>query len=260
MKNGFTVSAKKTSRGACAREKAACAALFTGAVLLPSGALLLESATRLCAKFSGFVPLATPWHTAMVSFSCVSLLSLWLAVCRDARIPVKWYRMVALGAGMALVFCALFSFLSMNYILAVMPLRTLGVMLLISLIPPVILIHTPLLALASGVALSCRFSRVARQRGTPVSQSLSLGVAAGLAAAFAFFAGGVDTGMAEDVLPKPSWRRDSRQIDVLREEAEQGDRWASFRVAMRYAAGHGADRDVGQAVGWYAKALWQGCG
>jgi TPR repeat protein len=45
---------------------------------------------------------------------------------------------------------------------------------------------------------------------------------------------------------------------ALCEKAEQGDREASFRVAVCYAKGDGVDRDIEKAVEWYTKAYWQG--
>ena len=239
-------------------EKAGGAALFTGAVLLPAGALSVELSVSLCAKFCGFSPLATPWHTAMVSVSCASLLLLWLAVSQRVRVAAGWLRAVAVWHGMALAFCALFAFLMANYILAVVPLRALWVILPLSLIPPLTLAHTPLLALISGTALFLRFSRMAERQGAPVHKSLSIGIAVGLVATVAFFATGVDSRMVEDLLPKPSWQNDATPFGELYAKAEQGDGEASFRVALHYATGDGVGRDIGEAVGWHAKAYRQG--
>jgi len=121
-----------------------------------------------------------------------------------------------------------------------------------------VLAYTPLFALVSGIVLFRRFNRMAKQKGVFIIKSFYLGILVGLAVVFTFFATGSDTNMVEDILPKPSWKKDATQIDTLYEKSKQGDREAPFRIALCYATGHGIDTNIEKAIEWYTKAYWQG--
>jgi len=182
-------------------ETAGNRALFAGAVLFPLGALGIEIVTHLCARVVGFDPIATPLHFMMVAFVCASLLMLWRIVRGKTHIPVRWYRIMAVGHGVALVFSALFVLLTMIYILAQISPSTFLIVLIYSLIPPLILVHTPLFALMSGVVLLRRFNRMAKQQGVLILKSLSAGMTIGLVVAFTFYAAEMDADMVADALP-----------------------------------------------------------
>ena len=239
-------------------EKAGSAALFMGAVLLPIGTFVIEGTTHLCERFSGFDLLATPWHIMMAAFASAILLVLWLAVRGKLRVPETFFRLLATGVGVALTFCALFWILATISILAETPLRALGICLLISLIPPIIFIHTPLVALISGLALFRQWNEKARQQGVPVFKNLCAGALIGVGLSATFFAMDADTAMITGTLPKPSWKMDAEKRDLLLERAGQGDGEASCRIGVCYATGRGVEQDIEKAVEWYVKAFEQG--
>ena len=236
-------------------------ALFAGAVLLPFGALGVELSTRLCAEFSGFDPLATPWHIAMVAFASVTLLTLWLVVCGKVRVSAIGTRLLALGTGMALAFCALFTFLLFNYILAIFPLSQLWMFFLMAFVFLLLpfLAFSPLFALISGCVLFRRLNGMAKQKGLFVAGNFCVGMAIGVVAVFMFFAMRVDAVMISDIIPEPSWKDDATGISDLLMKSEQGDGEATFRIALCHATGRAdMDKNTEKPIEGYVKAFRQG--
>jgi len=239
------------------KQKLVNCALFTGAALLPFVTLICEVTFHPCEGFTGFDPLATPWHIAMATFTVATLSMLWLTVREKVSEPTKWVHLLAAGTGVALTFCALFTLLAMNLVLVYFSLAFLLLFFIIAffsfLLP--FLVFTPLFALISGIALFRRFRSMAKAHGVIITRSFRAGILTGLVAVFAFFAMDGDVVMVTDIVPQPSWKNDATKIDALLEEYEQGSGKAAFRVGLCYATGRGVAKNTMQAVEWYGKAF-----
>jgi len=242
------------------KQKLVNCALFTGAALLPFVTLICEVTFHPCEGFTGFDPLATPWHIAMATFTVATLSMLWLTVREKISEPAEWVHLLAAGTGVALTFCALFTLLAMNLILVYFSLAFLLLFFIIAffsfLLP--FLVFTPLFALMSGIALFRRLNGMAKARGVVITKSFCAGISIGLVAVFAFFATDGDAVMLSKIVPQPSWKGDAMKIDALLEEYEQGRGKAAFRVGLCYATGRGVAKDTVKAIEWYRKAFGEG--